>query len=131
MATAAAANDSCVAGGILNLSFINSAKLTHTGENFKTIIKTDPTLKKAIANQKLGMNRKPAVPTLLIHSYLDDVIPYSNSKDLAKRWCAQGAKVSLRGLVTPTHVGGAVASVPFAMDFIEKSLAGKRITGTC
>lgn len=128
---AADANESCLAGGILNHSFVNSATLTQTGEKFSTIIKTNPTLKQGVANQKLGMGRKPAVPTLLSHSYLDDVIPYSNSKELAQRWCAQGAKVSLRGLVTPTHVGGAVASVPFAMDFIEKSLAGKKISGTC
>lgn len=82
--TAAGANDSCLVGGLLGYSFIDSAKLTKTAEKFSTIIKTNPVLKKAIANQKLGMNRKPSVPILLSHSYLDDVIPFSNGRELAQ-----------------------------------------------
>jgi predicted esterase len=73
----------------------------------------------------------PSVPTLVVHSALDDIVPYSQGRQMARDWCAQGATVQFSTSLVPSHVGGAIRAYPDAFAWLEGRFAGQRAPENC
>jgi alpha-beta hydrolase superfamily lysophospholipase len=121
--------DSCTIDGVAAFAFTRSSDLTVSGRPLTAFL-SRPDIAAALAERRLGRAR-PTVPTLVAHSGLDDVVDYAQGRDLARSWCGQGARVRFQTLLTPTHVGGAVAGFPNAFAFLEGRVAGLPFVSTC
>ncbi|MFE5477378.1 lipase family protein [Nocardia sp. NPDC056541] len=107
---------------------------------FPDVIAADPRTLRALDDQRLG-DRRPTAPVLLLTGDADDIVPASAVRDLAARWCAQGATVQLLDLrdippVLPgTIIGHAVNSVAFqattAIPWIDDRAADLPAPSTC
>jgi hypothetical protein len=122
-------NDSCLIDGVAAFAFTRTSTLTKDGRPIADYL-SRPDIAAALAERRLGTVR-PTVPSLVAHSALDDVVDYAQDRDMARSWCSQGAKVRFQTLVTPTHVGGAVAGFPNAFAFLEGRVAGAPFVSTC
>lgn len=113
------AQENCTVDGILQHSFIDSSKLTHTGETFAQTMVNDPNVRAMVKEQALGTaGNAPAFPVMVAGSLADDVIPYKVSRTLAQQWCKQGTKVRFDSILTPTHLGGYVAGLPRMQSYL-------------
>ncbi|WP_330475737.1 lipase family protein [Terrabacter sp. C0L_2] len=119
----------CVGQSIALHAFTRSSDLTKDGRSLTELAAAEP-FRSIIADQRIG-RLKPAVPVLLTHSVLDDVIPYAVGRGLAHDWCARGANVAFSANVTPTHVGGAVPSFAKEYAFLEARVAGLPQVSDC
>ncbi|GAA1336816.1 lipase family protein [Arthrobacter roseus] len=129
-ATLAANQRSCTIEGIADHAFLNTATLTTSGKKLSTTVQVEP-LKSILKEQLLANGRKPSVPVLLSQSLLDDAIPYAQARDVAERWCDQGATVAMDTTAGPTHIGGYVAAIPRAFVFLQARFAGHRPVSSC
>ena len=84
---------------LLNNAFVKSSTLSYNGQPMSTLMAAEP-FKSIVAAQRIG-TIKPRVPVLVTHSALDDVIPYSVGKQMAKSWCGKGANVFFSTNVAP------------------------------
>jgi alpha-beta hydrolase superfamily lysophospholipase len=121
--------DSCTIDGVASFAFTRTSDLTVDGRPIADYLGR-PDIAAALAERRLGSVR-PTVPALVVHSGLDDVVDYAQGRDMARSWCSRGAKVRFQTLVTPTHVGGAVAGFPNAFAFLEGRVAGLPFVSTC
>lgn len=121
--------DSCTIDGVASFAFTRTSDLTVDGRPISAFL-SRPDIAAALAERRLGSAR-PTVPSLVAHSGLDDVVDYAQGRDMARSWCSKGAKVRFQTLVTPTHVGGAVAGFPNAFAFLEGRVAGTPFLSTC
>ncbi|MFC7486614.1 lipase family protein [Knoellia sp. CPCC 206453] len=113
--------NSCVFD-LANSAFQNSATLTKDGRPLTAYLAEEP-FKGIMAENRIG-NRKPAMPVLVSHSVLDDVIPYAVGKQLARDWCGRGANIRFSTNAVPLHVGGAAPSLAESFEFFEARFAG-------
>lgn len=117
--------EQCMFESLRTYAFTRSKSLTLSGRSVSGLLRDEP-LASLIREQRLGENgRWPKMPTMLIHSRLDDVVPYEAGRALAERWVAQGARVRLSSGVAPTHAAAAVTSYPSAFAFLHQRFAGK------
>ncbi len=121
---------SCTIAGIADYAFLDTATLTTSGKKLSTVAQEEP-IKSILQEQLLANGRKPAVPVLLSQSLLDDVIPYVQARDVAKRWCAQGSTVAMETTAGPTHIGGYVAAIPRAFIFLQARFDGRSPVSSC
>ncbi|MGB3725681.1 MAG: lipase family protein [Glaciecola sp.] len=121
----------CLQESVLSFPFLDTKKLTLSGQDLNDIINTDSQINQLVQEQVIGQKRRPKVPVLLTHSVLDDVIPYKAGRDLARRWCRQGADVQFASSIVPTHIGGAIPSYAKAFRFLERRMSGKRFRSQC
>lgn len=68
---------------------------------------------------------------LVYHSILDDIVPSSMGRNLAKDWCDLGARVQLATEVSPTHLVSYVVSSPTINAFLDKAFAGRTTPSSC
>jgi fermentation-respiration switch protein FrsA (DUF1100 family) len=128
-AALAATQGQCVAETIAGYAFTRSSSLTVTGESVDALLQRDP-YRSIAAEQRIG-DRRPAAPVLVVHSRLDDVVPYPQGRDMARSWCAKGARVRFDTSFAPTHVGAAAAAYPIALAWLEARFAGLPAAGNC
>ena len=127
----AGAAETCMVGS-LAYAHLDSATLTHTGQDFPELVRSDAELAGILAEQKLGAEgRRPEVPVMIAHSLTDDVIPYRTGRELGLRWCAEGARVRFDPVLTPTHMGGYVAALPRMHSFLDAALADRWTPNSC
>jgi pimeloyl-ACP methyl ester carboxylesterase len=72
--------------------------------------------------QRLG-TAAPAVPTLLYHGAVDQLVPYALGLQLRDDWCARGADVDFRSYAFD-HFGGLVAANADGVEFLNARFAG-------
>lgn len=73
----------------------------------------------------------PSMPTLLYHGRIDEVVPYSQGRQLFADWCAHGAPVEFRTVDDADHFAGyALGSGP-AMDWMSRRFAGAEARSDC
>ncbi|UZJ24236.1 lipase family protein [Rhodococcus antarcticus] len=118
----AALEQQCTTDSIAAFPFVRSSSLTSDGRSATQLLATAP-FRGIVADQRIG-TRPPAVPVLVTHSLLDDVIPYAVGRNLATQWCGEGASVQMATNLAPTHVGGALGSYPASFAFLEARFAG-------
>ena len=114
---------------LLNHSFVKSSTLSADGQPMSALMAVEP-FRSIIEAQRIG-TIKPTVPVLVTHSAIDDVIPYSVGKAMAKSWCGKGANVRFSANVAPGHVGGIVPQTAEALPFFEARFAGLPQLSNC
>ena len=114
---------------LFDSSFVSSSVLTHDGKPLSSLFDSEP-MKSVPADNRIGQ-RKPAMPALLTHSMLDDVIPFAVGKQLAKDWCAKGATVNFQANLAPGHVGGIAPHVAAVPGWFEARFLGLPAISTC
>lgn len=120
----------CTLESVVKHPFVRSSNLTVDQRSISQLI-TDEPFRTMINDQLIGNDRRPQVPVLVTHSLLDDVIPYRTGRNLARRWCDQGARVQLRSGVAPGHVGGLLESFPKSFSYLEARFRGRPATSSC
>lgn len=123
------ARQSCTIDGLLAHTLQDSSKLTVSGEKLSSI-GTDPAYAALVEEQRLGTTT-PDFPVLLTHSLGDDVIPYQVGRDLAKSYCSKGVDVEFQPMLTPTHIGGYVASIPRSLAYLNGRMHGRPTLNNC
>ncbi|UUZ58004.1 lipase family protein [Nocardioides sp. B-3] len=103
-------------------SFVKSETLSYNGKGMSDLMAL-PQFAGIIADQRIG-TIKPSMPVLVLHSALDDVIPFAVGKTMAKSWCGKGANVRFTPNVMPGHVGGYTPVIAEAAMFFENRFAG-------
>ena len=116
--------DQCMFESLRTYAFTNSSTLTADARSVSATLRDEP-FATLIREQRLGEGTCPRMPVMLIHSRLDDVVPYECGRALAERWVRQGARVRLNTGVAPTHAAAALTSYPAAFGFLHARFAGK------
>lgn len=119
----------CTAEAILAHAFTKSEDLTKDGRPLAAYLNEEPYASR-VAEQQIG-ERMPSVPMLVVHSALDDIVPYNQGREMARDWCSQGATVQFSTSIVPTHVGGAVAAYPEAVAWLAGRFAGRPAPENC
>ena len=114
---------------LLDHAFVPSSTLSAGGQPMSALMAVEP-FRSIVGAQRIGTIR-PAVPVLVTHSALDDVIPYAVGKQLARSWCGEGANVRFSTNLAPLHVGGIVPQTAEALPFFEARFAGLPQLGNC
>lgn len=110
-------------------AFVRSETLTRDGASISSLMAHEP-FASIIAAQRIGTIR-PTAPVLVTHSALDDTIPYSAGRAMAKSWCSKGANVRLSTNYGPLHVGGMAPHVAESLPFFESRFAGLPQLSSC
>lgn len=126
----AATDQECMLQSIVSSGFLDTSQLTTSGQKLSSLLEL-PQVKPVIAEQTIGNGRAPHVPVLLSHSLHDDVIPYDQGRQLARRWCAAGASVYFDTTAAVTHVGGYIAAIPQVFAFLEQRFADTTTDSNC
>ncbi|WP_439384755.1 lipase family protein [Amycolatopsis lexingtonensis] len=119
----------CTVEAIAAHAFTQSSTLTNDGRSLTAYLGEEPYASR-VAEQKIG-TLKPAVPVLIVHSALDDIVPYAQDRDLGRTWCGKGVKVRFSTSLVPTHVLTAVRAFPEAFAWLEARFAGLPALSNC
>ncbi|HVW45043.1 MAG TPA: lipase family protein [Amycolatopsis sp.] len=119
----------CTADAILKHAFTRTADLTVDGRPITAYLGEQP-YASVVAEQRIG-TIAPKAPVLVVHSALDDIVPFDQGRQMARDWCAKGATVQFDSLAVPTHVGGAVAAYPLAFQWLDSRLHGATAPDNC
>ncbi|WP_405797366.1 lipase family protein [Streptomyces sp. NBC_01506] len=119
----------CTTQALAKYPFLNSRFLTVDGRPLTERLKRAP-WDRIVADQQLG-KRKPAVPVLLSHSALDDVVPQQVGKNLAADWCRRGTTVKFTGNHIPGHIAATEATSAEGIPWLADRFAGRTATKTC
>lgn len=114
---------------LFNHAFVSSKTLTNDGSSFAQMLNKAP-FAAIVAEQKIG-TIKPAMPVLVTHSVLDDVIPFTVGKTMAKSWCSKGANVYFSPNATPAHIGGMLNNSAEQYAFFEARFGGLPQLSNC
>lgn len=120
----------CTVESMFEHAFTKSSSLTVDGRPIIDHMR-EPWLADVVQAQRIGVGLKPSVPTLVIHSYTDDVIPFEAGRGVAQRWCAQGANVRFQPSLGPGHVGGFLTSYGWSLAFLDDVFAGRTVQSNC
>ncbi|MFF1606256.1 lipase family protein [Amycolatopsis sp. NPDC058278] len=112
----------CTVEAIAAHAFTQSSTLTNDGRSLVAYLGEEP-YRSRVAEQKIG-SLKPTAPVLIVHSALDDIVPYAQDRDLGRTWCGKGVRVQFSTTLIPTHVLGAVRAFPEAFAWLEGRFAG-------
>ncbi|WP_019818874.1 lipase family protein [Saccharomonospora saliphila] len=121
--------EQCTAEALLAHAFTRSSDLTVDGRSLTDYLKIEPYASR-VAEQRIG-HRAPEVPTLVVHSKLDDIVPYGQGRQMARDWCAGGATVRFTPSLVPSHVGGMLRAYPEAVAWISDRFAGEQAPNSC
>ncbi|MGA5196076.1 lipase family protein [Streptomyces exfoliatus] len=119
----------CTTQALAKYPFLNSRFLTVDGRPLTERLTRAP-WDAIVADQQLG-KRKPAVPVLLSHSALDDVVPQRVGKNLAADWCRRGATVRFAGNHIPGHIAATEGTSADGLPWLADRFAGKAAPSTC
>jgi pimeloyl-ACP methyl ester carboxylesterase len=119
----------CTVEAIAAHAFTQSSTLTNDGRSLTAYLGEEP-YRTRVAEQKIG-TLKPSAPVLIVHSALDDIVPYAQDRTLGRTWCGKGVKVQFSTSLVPTHVLGAVRAYPEAFAWLEGRFAGLPAISNC
>jgi hypothetical protein len=114
----------CLFESLRAFAFTRSSTLTVDGRPLGKWLSEEP-LATLVRQQRLGEGTFPQVDSLLLHSRLDDVVPFEAGRALAERWVGQGAHVRFVPGIAPTHAAAALTSYPTAFSFLHGRFTGK------
>jgi pimeloyl-ACP methyl ester carboxylesterase len=119
----------CTVEAIAAHAFTQSSTLTTDGRSLTAYLGEEP-YRSRVAEQKIG-TLKPTAPVLIVHSALDDIVPYAQDRDLGRAWCGKGVQVRFSTTLVPTHVLAAVRAYPEAFAWLEARFAGLPALSNC
>lgn len=120
--------NSCVTD-LFQFSFTKSSDYTADGRSLGATMEDEP-FRTILADNRIG-KRTPSAPVLLTHSLLDDTIPYSVGKQLARDWCGRGADVRWSANLGPAHVGGMIPHSAEALPWFDARFKGTKQRSNC
>ncbi|MPY98097.1 MAG: lipase [Actinophytocola sp.] len=94
-------NDECVPETAVRHRFLRHETLTKDGRSLAEHLAEQPY--KAVMDQQVVGNRKPTAPVLVMQSPNDELVPYQPARQMARKWCDQGANVLFQDLLAPEH----------------------------
>lgn len=113
----------CLFESLRSHAFTKFSQLTQDGSGIADLMRA-PAFEEILRAQRLGEGRSPRMPMMLVHSRLDDVVPYECSRALAERWVSQGARVRLVSGVAPGHIPAMATSYRSAYAFLNARFSG-------
>jgi len=119
----------CTIEAIAAHAFTHSSTLTNDGRPVTAFLAEEPYASR-VAEQNIGTLR-PSVPILIVHSALDDIVPYAQDRNMARGWCAKGVSVQFSTSLVPTHALTALRAFPEAFAWLEGRFAGLPAFGNC
>ncbi|MFB7588749.1 alpha/beta fold hydrolase [Streptomyces sp. NPDC056169] len=119
----------CTTQALAKYPFLNSRFLTVDGRPLTERLGRVP-WDTIVAEQQLG-KRRPAVPVLLSHSALDDVIPQQVAKTLAADWCRLGTTVKFSGNIVPGHIAATEATSADGLPWLADRFVNRTAPTTC
>lgn len=119
----------CTVEAIAAHAFTDSTDLTADGKPLGDYLEEEPYASR-VAEQQIGQ-RSPDVPMLVVHSTLDDIVPYDQGKTMAQDWCDQDATVQFSKSHVPTHIGGMFRAFPEAFGWLEGRFADEDAPNNC
>lgn len=119
----------CTIEAIAAHAFTDSTDLTQDGRPLEAYLEEEPYASR-VTEQRIG-ERAPEVPMLVVHSVLDDIVPYGQGKAMAQDWCNQDATVQFSSSWVPSHVGGMLRAFPEAFGWLEARFAGLNAPNNC
>jgi hypothetical protein len=127
------ASELCTLDAVFRYWFTQSSTLTVDGRRVADYVAEEP-FRTILAENKLG-NVAPTAPVLVEHSWIDDAVPNAQGKQMAKDWCARGANVQYRDLLTVipllTHLLEAGTAANNAANWLAGRFAGTAPTPNC
>ncbi|WP_328609355.1 lipase family protein [Amycolatopsis sp. NBC_00345] len=127
------ARQTCTLDAVLKFAGKNTSALTKDGRPVAAYLDQEP-FRSIVAANKLG-TVKPSFPVIVEHSTADDVIPYATGKQLAKDWCAEGADVQFKDIVSIlpffSHLLGMSTASGTAASWLADRFAGKPTASNC
>jgi len=121
--------EQCVDETVGDYALTRSETLTESGRPLADFLDTEP-YRSVVAEQRIGQ-RAPQVPVLVVHSALDDVVPYHQGRQMARSWCEHGTRVRFDTLLAPTHAGAFVGAFPVAFQWLEQRFSGAPAPTNC
>jgi hypothetical protein len=91
---------------------------------------TVPAVAAVLAANRLG-TIAPAAPLLVVHSRVDDIVPFAQARAAVTTWCARRATVDFDPLPVGTHAGADIAFIPEAVSWLAARFAGTPAPDTC
>jgi alpha-beta hydrolase superfamily lysophospholipase len=130
--------DQCIGQTAIDTAGKQTKQFTKTGEPLDVVLNRLPIAQKILAEQQIG-NRKPEAPVLIQQGVNDDVVPFGQSKTLAKQWCAKGSTVQFSAEQIPPlapgtalgHIGPYLVGQPEAQQWLNDRLDGKSAPANC
>ena len=110
-------------------AFNRSEDLTADGRSVLDHLDEEP-FRSIVDAQTIG-ERAPEVPVLSVHSIADDIVPYQQGREMARKWCRQDAQVQFSSYAAPTHVAPALLGIPEAVHYLEQRFTGQEPPGNC
>jgi hypothetical protein len=123
----------CTFDAVFRYAFRSSSTLTVTGQPVSSFLNVAP-FNTIVAANRVG-NLKPAVPVLIEHSALDDVLPQAQGKQLGQGWCTKGANVQFKDIPVflpfLVHLSAASTSATNAANWLDGRFRGTAATPNC
>jgi Secretory lipase len=123
----------CTLQSVFGYMFTQSNTLTRDGRPV-TAYMTEPPFNTIVAENRVGTLR-PTAPVLMEASWIDDVLPPAQGKQVGKDWCSQGANVQWRDLATVvplfTHLLEGNTSAVNAANWLNGRFRGTAPTPNC
>ncbi|RZQ60154.1 lipase family protein [Amycolatopsis suaedae] len=127
------AKQTCTLPAVFQFMYKQSRTLTKNGQPVASFL-AQPPFDAIVAENRIG-TIKPAMPTMVQHSPLDDVIPVAVGKQMAKDWCAKGANVQWKDLVSfspiLSHALGMQSAAGEAAAWLTTVFNGQAGSGNC
>ncbi|RJL23646.1 lipase family protein [Bailinhaonella thermotolerans] len=73
----------------------------------------------------------PAMPVLMYHSLIDEIIPFAQAKTLRAEWCGKGANLEWRQYLRGEHAALMYTALGPTQQWIEDRLKGRSTDGNC
>jgi pimeloyl-ACP methyl ester carboxylesterase len=121
--------DACTEDAILKYAFMRTSNLTKDGRALEEYLDEEPYVS-VVAEQRIG-ERAPDVPVFVLHSRLDDIVPYDQGRQMAVDWCERGGTVEFTTSYVPSHIGGMLRAYPQAVAWLSGMINGKAPKNTC
>ncbi|MEU3764117.1 lipase family protein [Amycolatopsis keratiniphila] len=127
------ARQTCTMNAVLQFMYKQTSSLTKEGKPVSAYL-AQPPFDAIVAENRIG-TVKPAMPVLVEHSPMDDVIPAAVGKQMAKDWCGKGANVQWKELTTFTpffsHALGMMTASGDATEWLKSAFNGQAGGGNC
>ncbi|MCQ4206911.1 lipase family protein [Streptomyces longispororuber] len=132
------ASTMCVGDALFGYGFAKSTKWTTSGASIADVIAAEPRAQAALDRQRIG-TLTPTSPVRVATGVQDDIVPHGQARQLAKDWCAKGAKITYKPLVLPNlgdkiltnHLVPLLTDQGDAISWLTDRLAGKPATSNC
>jgi pimeloyl-ACP methyl ester carboxylesterase len=127
----------CIAETGLRFGFQHTSDYTVSGQPATSFLGVEP-FKTIVAAQQIG-TLTPSAPVYIWQGRNDDLIPFAQSLQLARDWCAKGADVQFKEYDIPVvfpgfaigHALPAVVGLPEAQGWLYQRLGGAPATDGC